>query len=203
MKLNRIFVNRWWPWKLVNVLYNRGSTNTLVLSKAVLTTGLQFTRQPKYLVRVFEGRLTTIGSCFFLPVLDTDGDKQVTRAYGVYDIATVALSRPQGRRRCISSGAGTPPLHGNGRRMSGSTYWIGQHPVAAWISQSLWQPEDGMQNFLFSAIIVLHKCVNLQVLTSSAFGQSRMRKRSFWKDVDPESFWAILIKNQDKHKIMR
>jgi hypothetical protein len=66
-------------------------------------TGLQPIRQPKCLVRVFEERQTTIGGCFFLPVLDTDGDKQVTRAHGVDDIATVALSRPQGRRRCISS----------------------------------------------------------------------------------------------------
>ncbi len=57
----------------MNVLYDWGSTTTLVLSKSAFMTGLQPIRQP---------------------VLYTEGDKQVTRAYGVDDIATVALSRP-------------------------------------------------------------------------------------------------------------
>jgi hypothetical protein len=51
-------------------------------------------RVPRRIVRGYEGKETTVNNCFYLPLLDADGDVQVVRAYGVDDIVTVARSRP-------------------------------------------------------------------------------------------------------------
>jgi hypothetical protein len=74
-------------------LYVWGSIITLVLSETVGIAGLQLIRQPRHLVRGFEGKLTTIDCCFYLSVLDTDGNIQVILADGVDGIVTMARSR--------------------------------------------------------------------------------------------------------------
>ena len=52
------------------------------------------TRVHRRVVGGFEGTEKTINICFYLRLLDADGNVQVICAYGVDDIVTVARSRP-------------------------------------------------------------------------------------------------------------
>ncbi len=76
----------------VHTPYDWGSTVNLVRNDTTRESGLRPIRVPRQIVRGYKGKETMIDNCFYLPLLDDDGD--VVCAYGVDDIVTVARSRP-------------------------------------------------------------------------------------------------------------
>jgi hypothetical protein len=94
-------------------LYNWGSTVTLVLSETACVAGLQPIRQPRPLVRGFKEEETAVDSCFYLLLLDADGNIQVICTSEGDDIATVTSSRPPRDAGDVSHGSRKRPPHGD------------------------------------------------------------------------------------------
>jgi hypothetical protein len=77
----------------MHTLYDWGSTVTLVRKDAAREVGLRPLRTSRRIVKGFEGKVDIVDSCYYLPLLDADGDIQVVCADGVDEIATVARTR--------------------------------------------------------------------------------------------------------------
>ncbi len=60
---------------------------------AAREAGLRPVRIPRRIVKGFEGKEDTIDSCYYLSLLDADGDVQEVCTFGVDKIVTVTRSR--------------------------------------------------------------------------------------------------------------
>jgi hypothetical protein len=77
----------------VHMLYDWGSTVTLVRHEVAREAGLRPVRVPRWIVKGFEGKVNVMDSRYYLPLLDADGEVKVFCAYVVDEIATVARTR--------------------------------------------------------------------------------------------------------------
>ncbi len=74
----------------VHMLHDWRSTVTLVRNGTASEAGLLPVRVPRRFGRGFEGKETTIDNCYYLALIDADGNMQVVCVYGVEDIVTMA-----------------------------------------------------------------------------------------------------------------
>ncbi len=86
MKVNRVLHS-------LLTLYHWRSTVTLVRKESARRMGLCPLRAARWSVRGSKGSVIITDSCYYLPLLDTDGNNQVICAYGVEEIATVTRTR--------------------------------------------------------------------------------------------------------------
>jgi hypothetical protein len=84
---------------------------------------------PRRTFRGFDGQETTINSCYYLPLLDSDGDLQVVCAYRVDNIFN--RGEVKTGRRHISCNQGNYSLDEHGWRIGGLAHRTRQHTVAA------------------------------------------------------------------------
>ncbi len=77
----------------LHMLDDWGSIVTLLRKESARRMGLSPLWVARWLVRGFEGSAIITDSCYYLPLLDADGNYQVLCAYGVEKIATVARTR--------------------------------------------------------------------------------------------------------------
>jgi len=74
-------------------LYDWRSTVTLMRKESARRMGLRPLRAAMRSFRGSEGSVIITDSCYYLPLLDTDGNHQMICAYGVEEIATVNRTR--------------------------------------------------------------------------------------------------------------
>jgi hypothetical protein len=110
----------------LHTLYDWGSTVTLVRRESMRRIGFWPAQVAQWLVSGFGGATVHVSGCYFLPLVDVRGKRQVICAYEVEEISTVAETRlPPWTREVF------PTVDEHSGRSDRTAHRPGQHAVAA------------------------------------------------------------------------